>query len=185
MTGRRPDLSQRWIVLTETPNARAAPPADRNSFFFILLFYYSLSIFVNEFLRSSRLELGSQRIIHWDQPGLRHLFKRNAQFCRFPPVGACAAISRHSRINSASTGRAQSSRLCTDRVVVSKSSGDRSSQAILHSPYSKKLVNHFLKCRGEACPRPAATPPPPPGDRKRSEERRVGKECRSRWSPYH
>ena len=23
------------------------------------------------------------------------------------------------------------------------------------------------------------------GDRVRSEERRVGKECRSRWSPYH
>ena len=23
------------------------------------------------------------------------------------------------------------------------------------------------------------------GDRGRSEERRVGKECRSRWSPYH
>ena len=23
------------------------------------------------------------------------------------------------------------------------------------------------------------------GDGKRSEERRVGKECRSRWSPYH
>ena len=23
------------------------------------------------------------------------------------------------------------------------------------------------------------------GDRSRSEERRVGKECRSRWSPYH
>src|SRR2546429_3208763 len=26
-------------------------------------------------------------------------------------------------------------------------------------------------------------PPPPPSPR--SEERRVGKECRSRWSPYH
>ena len=27
---------------------------------------------------------------------------------------------------------------------------------------------------------------PMPGiDRERSEERRVGKECRSRWSPYH
>src|SRR2546425_9835226 len=25
----------------------------------------------------------------------------------------------------------------------------------------------------------------PPGTRVRSEERRVGKECRSRWSPYH
>ena len=24
-----------------------------------------------------------------------------------------------------------------------------------------------------------------PGDLTRSEERRVGKECRSRWSPYH
>ena len=24
-----------------------------------------------------------------------------------------------------------------------------------------------------------------PGNGKRSEERRVGKECRSRWSPYH
>ena len=24
-----------------------------------------------------------------------------------------------------------------------------------------------------------------PGTKKRSEERRVGKECRSRWSPYH
>ena len=23
------------------------------------------------------------------------------------------------------------------------------------------------------------------GERERSEERRVGKECRSRWSPYH
>src|SRR5258708_16828235 len=27
--------------------------------------------------------------------------------------------------------------------------------------------------------------PPPPQVVKRSEERRVGKECRSRWSPYH
>src|SRR3989442_11137608 len=27
--------------------------------------------------------------------------------------------------------------------------------------------------------------PPHPRGRKRSEERRVGKECRSRWSPYH
>src|SRR5256885_11747095 len=27
--------------------------------------------------------------------------------------------------------------------------------------------------------------PPPCGNGPRSEERRVGKECRSRWSPYH
>src|SRR2546429_9776113 len=28
-------------------------------------------------------------------------------------------------------------------------------------------------------------PPQPPTRASRSEERRVGKECRSRWSPYH
>src|SRR2546428_8326140 len=30
-----------------------------------------------------------------------------------------------------------------------------------------------------------ATPSAPSKNTKRSEERRVGKECRSRWSPYH
>jgi hypothetical protein len=44
------------MVLTETPSARAASPADRNSFFFIHLFYESLSILVNGFLRSSSKE---------------------------------------------------------------------------------------------------------------------------------
>src|SRR3712207_9402881 len=37
--------------------------------------------------------------------------------------------------------------------------------------------HHLLRC--EAGDRR------PPLDRVRSEERRVGKECRSRWSPYH
>ena len=35
--------------------------------------------------------------------------------------------------------------------------------------------------RDRAASRAASRPPRPP----RSEERRVGKECRSRWSPYH
>src|SRR2546430_10432612 len=40
-----------------------------------------------------------------------------------------------------------------------------------------------VRGRPERLPRPDARPraPGPP----RSEERRVGKECRSRWSPYH
>ena len=34
--------------------------------------------------------------------------------------------------------------------------------------------------------RPVVQPPEhPSADDNRSEERRVGKECRSRWSPYH
>ena len=32
---------------------------------------------------------------------------------------------------------------------------------------------------------PAEKPKPGPELKERSEERRVGKECRSRWSPYH
>src|SRR5256886_13203329 len=32
---------------------------------------------------------------------------------------------------------------------------------------------------------PFAAPLKPSNDMSRSEERRVGKECRSRWSPYH
>ena len=34
-------------------------------------------------------------------------------------------------------------------------------------------------------PLPRRSRPPPPAATTRSEERRVGKECRSRWSPYH
>ena len=33
--------------------------------------------------------------------------------------------------------------------------------------------------------RPLAIMATPDTDKQRSEERRVGKECRSRWSPYH
>src|SRR3712207_7505717 len=58
-------------------------------------------------------------------------------------------------------------------------------------------VNVVLVCGGTAaCGTRVARFPPPPqaihrdayltgGREVRSEERRVGKECRSRWSPYH
>src|SRR5215211_7388195 len=36
-----------------------------------------------------------------------------------------------------------------------------------------------------APPMSRSRPASPPSGRRRSEERRVGKECRSRWSPYH
>ena len=43
-------------------------------------------------------------------------------------------------------------------------------------------------CMPDHCPRSSKSLPGVPQDRalhRRSEERRVGKECRSRWSPYH
>src|SRR3989442_4542642 len=39
--------------------------------------------------------------------------------------------------------------------------------------------------RGVAAPRPGPASAVPAARDFRSEERRVGKECRSRWSPYH
>src|SRR5579859_4934059 len=56
------------------------------------------------------------------------------QVCLLPPVGACTAISRHSRNRSGSTGREKSSRLRTERVVASSSSGVRLSEAMWFSP---------------------------------------------------
>src|SRR4029077_4819397 len=46
------------------------------------------------------------------------------QFCALDDVGACSAMSMHSRISSTDTGRVRSSRLRTDRVVVSSVSID-------------------------------------------------------------
>src|SRR2546425_10731749 len=54
------------------------------------------------------------------------------------------------------------------------------------SPYfSKKciavLCHHFNRRRRQS----GSLVPRSPDEQLRSEERRVGKECRSRWSPYH
>src|SRR2546425_11933012 len=51
----------------------------------------------------------------------------------------------------------------------------------------KSVETNCVSCHGASGkgdgPAAAALPPPKPANR--SEERRVGKECRSRWSPYH
>ena len=45
-------------------------------------------------------------------------------------------------------------------------------QNMFQSTFLMSKNNHFAVLSGDT-------------DRSRSEERRVGKECRSRWSPYH
>src|SRR3712207_7429518 len=57
-------------------------------------------------------------------------------------------------------------------------------------PCSSETVPPVLDLRprgaaGPLLPGQAAPPPLEPSSPSRSEERRVGKECRSRWSPYH
>src|ERR1035437_10478073 len=52
-------------------------------------------------------------------------------------------------------------------------------------PYVVSLPTWFLERNAELRLRPLLLPKPPRYRARRSEERRVGKECRSRWSPYH
>src|SRR2546427_4829316 len=47
--------------------------------------------------------------------------------------------------------------------------------------FSKKIAFRIFRAIGAA----TSPPRPPRSASTRSEERRVGKECRSRWSPYH
>src|SRR5256885_9006255 len=66
----------------------------------------------------------------------------------------------------------------------------RSVMRQMHGVRAPSLLTWLLACLAVgSCGRHAAAPSPqagaPPPAIRRSEERRVGKECRSRWSPYH
>src|SRR2546429_8918715 len=70
----------------------------------------------------------------------------------------------------------------------SKSAESRSFQGFLDGRVDLKNFRGFAHRVLPAAAFPAAGTPPLAGEcrlDKRSEERRVGKECRSRWSPYH
>ena len=54
-----------------------------------------------------------------------------------------------------------------------------------HINKMKKIVLTFVAIIGLACQQNPSKEATTTEERSRSEERRVGKECRSRWSPYH
>src|SRR2546430_11768175 len=54
---------------------------------------------------------------------------------------------------------------------------------VVHDSWSYFAERFGLAIVAAAEPTPGV--PPSPAELARSEERRVGKECRSRWSPYH
>ena len=63
-------------------------------------------------------------------------------------------------------------------VAVKLHSGEKGNQNFLSPEFWRPMIEHVhgtvVECNTAY-----------PGSRNRSEERRVGKECRSRWSPYH
>src|SRR5256885_2984519 len=71
--------------------------------------------------------------------------------------------------------------ICMTRSAGSRSpsSGDSSSRK---ASWSMTWAAHAI---GTVGPLNAKRSRSPASDTRRSEERRVGKECRSRWSPYH
>ena len=58
-------------------------------------------------------------------------------------------------------------------------------QLLIGPKYGVTWVTQFQPTDSNEPPRPATNPILPAELQGRSEERRVGKECRSRWSPYH
>src|SRR2546422_11482627 len=55
----------------------------------------------------------------------------------------------------------------------------------LREPLGVQVSDDDGRCAEELCRGRARQADGPPAGDVRSEERRVGKECRSRWSPYH
>src|SRR3712207_7766855 len=85
------------------------------------------------------------------------------------------AVVADAKAQTATAGGAKAEADCTDEVIEAKAGG-----VVAKAP--GKPAPPPPPPPKAAPPPPAAAPPPPPA---RSEERRVGKECRSRWSPYH
>src|SRR5256885_3729726 len=104
-----------------------------------------------------------------------------------PPAWPAPASSSSSRLSPSRDGYHELVRL------VARRAGPRAARALVHDAWIRLAERQ----RGESVA-PAAPDSPPGASRAylyavmeniaidhRSEERRVGKECRSRWSPYH
>ena len=64
-------------------------------------------------------------------------------------------------------------------VVIANAKGNRTTPSVVgFAKNGERLVGEVAKKQAIANPEKTVTS-------SRSEERRVGKECRSRWSPYH
>src|SRR2546421_1741980 len=92
------------------------------------------------------------------EDGIRDLIVTGVQTCALP---ICGASGRHPTASSPSTTVSRSGPPPADRVAARRAT---------------------IACRTSARSKNRSPPCTTYG---RSEERRVGKECRSRWSPYH
>ena len=91
------------------------------------------------------------------------------------------------------TIQAAATQIINDEALRQLPKGTEHFMSDLHGEYP--AFTHILNCSGAGSggtpaswspgEGPGSSGPTPVGDRSRSEERRVGKECRSRWSPYH
>jgi len=96
------------------------------------------------------------------------------------PAGLVPAALRHHDPDTNEAVARAAVELAGDGVVGFDLAGDELRFPLL-SPYASAFAVARAGGLGITCH--AAEAAPGPGDR--SEERRVGKECRSRWSPYH
>src|SRR3712207_8566506 len=76
-----------------------------------------------------------------------------------------------------------SSDVCSSDLELSMSTILDAASGIVPTKYWHRLEDGRIQC--DVCPRACRLNEGQRGLCFRSEERRVGKECRSRWSPYH
>ena len=85
----------------------------------------------------------------------------------------------------AGVSKATVSRVLSGNGYVSQETKDRVFQAVEESGYRPNLLARNLSAKSTQTLGLVVTNTLYHGIYFRSEERRVGKECRSRWSPYH
>src|SRR2546430_4791371 len=73
-----------------------------------------------------------------------------------------------------------SSDVCSSDLVTFLATSSKAMKERQRSEIPELAPRHYM-----IISKPCNHPECPPKDGMRSEERRVGKECRSRWSPYH
>src|SRR2546430_5515206 len=79
-----------------------------------------------------------------------------------------------------------SSDVCSSDLWGGARQGDRGEQIAPHpDQLGSRLVGQKQAKAADRCGQGSREPVREHRDHQRSEERRVGKECRSRWSPYH
>src|SRR5256885_337857 len=111
----------------------------------------------------------------------RYSYRNKVEMLRVEPISQAAAKQRAGRCGRVANGVCI--RLYSEEDFVKRPAFTE--PELLRSSLASVILRAKSLGLGEVADFPFLDPPVPRAIADRSEERRVGKECRSRWSPYH